>query len=197
MKKITNTLIFYAHPKTKGHCNFTLNTIKKYLSNTNETYEIIDLYKNKYDPVLKENELYTIGKRKISKKNKEYQKKIANAKNLIFIYPNWWGSMPAILKGFIDRVFVSGFGFIYKNHIPKGLLTDKKASIIITTGAPKIFFRLFHKSRAEKNMIKDIMKFCGIKAKAYIIDNATQFNTKQEKKIKKTVKKALNNIGIK
>ena len=57
-------------------------------------------------------------------------------------YLNWWNSTPAILKGFIDRVFVAGFAFKYEGKIPKGLLTGKKAAVIMSTGAPNLFYKL-------------------------------------------------------
>ena len=64
------TLIIYAHPKTEGHPPIILEEVKSFLKDFGEDYEIIDLYKIKYDPVLHEEEHYTSGNRNISKQNK-------------------------------------------------------------------------------------------------------------------------------
>ena len=181
-------LIIYAHPNTKGHCSVVLDEIKSKIKD----YEVIDLYKIKYDPVLRDEELYSAGKKKVSKQNKTFQNKIKKAKNLIFVYPNWWNSPPAILKGFLDRVLVSGFAFSYEGKIPKGLLKGKKAAIFVTTGAPTFFYKLFERSIASRIVERYTMKFCGIKAKSFVIGNAKRLTDSQENKIKKVVKKGLN-----
>ena len=114
------TLIIYAHPKTEGHCSTILYEVKKVMKEKKKKYDLIDLYKIKYDPILHDEEHYTAGEghRKVSKENKKFQKMIKDTNELIFIYPIWWGSMPAILKGFIDRVFTSHFAYQYKGPIP-------------------------------------------------------------------------------
>jgi len=185
------TLIIYAHPNTNGHCSTLLEELIGNLESKNIDYELIDLYKLKYDPVLKENELYTAGNNYISKQNKEFQNKISNCDRFIFIYPNWWNSPPAILKGFIDRTFTPGFGFKYEGKIPKGLLKGRKAAIFLTTGSPILIFKFFSGSRAAKIMKKDFLRFCGISSKAFIIGNANKIDGKQIKKIKEAVKKGM------
>lgn len=180
-------LIIYAHPNTKGHCSEILKLVKKKL----KKYELIDLYKMNYDPVLHENELYTTGNKKITKQNKKFQDQIKKADRLIFIYPIWWGGMPAILKGWFDKVFVSGFAFNYEKKIPFGKFHGKKAIVFLTTASPKLFTWLLSKNRYLKNIKNEILGFCGIKTKVYEIDWALELDSKQKKKIKKTVNKAL------
>ncbi|MCK8638773.1 NAD(P)H-dependent oxidoreductase [Fructobacillus fructosus] len=62
----------------------------------------------------------------------KYRDVVKKADFLIFIYPIWWSSMPAILKGLIDRVFVQGYAYRYNGVIPVALLKNKKAWIITT-----------------------------------------------------------------
>ena len=99
--------------------------------------------------------------------------------------------MPAILKGFIDRVFTNNFAFTYKNKMPVGLLKGKKAVVFTTSGAPKLFFKLMEKDFGAKQLTKYTLKFCGIKSKYFVVGNATFFNDKQKRKIKKQVKNGL------
>lgn len=180
-------LIIYAHPATKGHCSTILGEVKKRLKD----YELIDLYKLKYDPVMHENEHYTSGNYEVSKQNKKFQKMISGADKLIFIYPVWWASMPAILKGFVDKVFTSHYAFKYVKGIPRGLLKGKKAAVFMSMGGPKWVTRLFLGNRAAKIMKKDILRFCGISSKVFQIGKATKLDQKQIRKIKIQVKKGL------
>lgn len=189
-------LIIYAHPKTKGHNTFTLEKVKKELEIRGRDYEAIDLYAENYEPVLKEEEHYTSGNRKVSKENKKYQNKIKEASNLIFIYPVWWGSMPAILKGFLDRVLTHGFAYSFKGDyflkklgVPRGLL-KKKAVVFMTAGASRWQFLLA--GNAPKSMIKYFtLRFCGIKSKIYQVFNCRELTNKNKSKIMRNVRKGL------
>ena len=108
------TLIIYAHPNTPGHAPETLKLVEQYHKEHNLTYEILDLYKMKYDPVLHEKEHYTSKGYDVSDVNKKIQEKILKTDRLVFIYPVWWNSMPAILKGFIDKVFIPRYAYHFE-----------------------------------------------------------------------------------
>jgi len=139
MKK-KNNLIIYAHPNKNGHCGKYLEEVEFYLKSQNLDYDIIDLYEESFNPVLGLNEFYINNKDlKMSDDVLDYQKKISEYYNIIFIYPNWWNGVPAILKGFFDRVLVPEFAYKYLNGLPIGLLKDKKAIVLTSTGGPKIY----------------------------------------------------------
>lgn len=184
-------LIVYANTNKKGHSGEILNEITQDLKEKGVNYEIIDLYDMNFDPVLKFDEHYTMGNKNITETNKKIQEKFMSYDKFIFIYPTWWNSVPAILKGFIDRVFVGGFAFKYEKGFPKPLLNGK-AAIFTTTGAPRLITKFYYRDSTVKFMTHDTLKFCGIKAKGYVIDEANRLNEKQKIKIKKAVRKGLN-----
>ncbi|MFH1610686.1 MAG: NAD(P)H-dependent oxidoreductase [Patescibacteria group bacterium] len=183
-------LIIYSHPNKKGHSGEYLKQLEEKLKEKEIKYDILDLYQIKFDPVLYPNEHYVSGNKNISEKTKEIQKRIKKENKFIFIYPTWWNNMPAILKGFFDKVFVGNFAFEYINHRPIGLLKGK-AVIFSSSGAPRIWAKFIAKDRALKSVTKDILKFCNLKAKAYLVGWANELNEKQKKKISKVVKKGL------
>ena len=93
------------------------------------------------------------------------QKLIAAADHLVFVYPTWWGTMPALLKGFLDRVLTPGFAF---EHIEGGtgyapLLNGKSAHIITTMDSPKWVYRFIYRSPGHNAMRRATLEFCGIK----------------------------------
>lgn len=182
-------LIIYAHPKTKGHCPLILQEVKIYLTNQKILFDVLDLYATNYDPILHENEHYTAGNRDIDGLNQELQQCIQKADLLIFIYPVWWWSMPAILKGFIDRVLTPYFAFRYEGRMPKGMLADKQGIVFMTSAGPKIYYRLT--GNVPKKLIKKgVLEFCGIKTKIYQLFGCTEMQDDTPAKIKKLVHKA-------
>ena len=140
-------LIIYSHPGSRGFSSCFLEKSIKILKEKKVDFEVLDLYKMNYNPVLRPEELYTAGNKEISGQNQQMQEKIKLADSLIFIYPVWWGSMPAILKGFIDRVFTPGFAFKYNKEkllkfIPDKLLDDKKILVFVSSGGPKLLYKI-------------------------------------------------------
>jgi putative NADPH-quinone reductase len=93
------------------------------------------------------------------------QKLILQADHLVFVYPTWWGTMPAILKGFIDRVFIAGFAFKYreKSILWDKLLKGRTARVIVTMDAPPWYYRLMTGSPGHRAMKRATLKFCGIR----------------------------------
>lgn len=180
-------IIIYSHPNRTGHCGYILEQLEKQLKISGKEYTVWDLYQMNFDPLLKNNEHYTSGHTNIAPEIKILQNKILTENEFVFIYPIWWSSTPAILKGFFDRVFTSHYAFEYRNNIPVGLLKNKKATIIATSGGPAWFTKILAWNTAIRNVTKGTLNFCGIKAKGYLIGSATKFTIKQKRKIEKLV----------
>lgn len=92
------------------------------------------------------------------------QELIAWANHLVFVYPTWWGTMPALLKGFLDRVLTPGFAFEEReggNGWEK-LLTGKSAQLITTMDTPLWVYRWIYKSPGHNAMSQATLQFCGI-----------------------------------
>jgi putative NADPH-quinone reductase len=96
---------------------------------------------------------------------KKAQELISWADHLVFFYPNWWATYPALLKGFIDRTFLPGFAFKYRNGnpIPEKLLTGKSARVIVTMDAPPWYYYLHNFAPGHHAIRKGVLHFCGIK----------------------------------
>lgn len=186
-----NTLIIYAHPNHDGHHAYFLTELKKNLDNKKINYEVLDLYSLDFNPILKMEGPEKINDSKLDEDIELYQNKIKAADKLIFIYPTWWQGAPAILKGFIDRVFSAGFAFEYKNNLPHGLLKGKMAAVFSATGGPKIFNQLIIGEIGMKVMIKNVLKFCGFKAKGFSVGSARTLNDKQRSKIVKELERMI------
>ncbi len=115
-----------------------------------------------FDPVL----------RKGYKKRQELEPGLIEIKDainwsnhIVLIYPIWWGSIPAILKGMIDRVFLPGFAFKYRENSQfwDKLLKGRSAHAITTMDTPPWYFKWVYCSPAHYQMRKTILEFSGIK----------------------------------
>ncbi|WNJ17103.1 NAD(P)H-dependent oxidoreductase [Pontibacter sp. G13] len=90
---------------------------------------------------------------------------IKAADHLVWFFPMWWYSTPAILKGFIDRTFLPGITYlpIEGKPLPKKLLKGKTARIVVTADSPGWYNRFIMGSPAIKQFKKGTLEFCGVK----------------------------------
>lgn len=93
------------------------------------------------------------------------QKDILEANHLVFIYPTWWGTYPALLKGFFDRVFLPKYAFSYRENSPMWdkLLTGRSARVIVTMDTPAWYYKLVFRQPGHHSIKRCILGFCGIK----------------------------------
>lgn len=155
MKK--KILLILGHPSENSFCNALLDAYKTgaekagatcktiYISQLNFNVTLSDGYKNG-DAMELEKDLVTS------------QQLIQWADHVVMAYPNWWGFMPAIAKGFIDRVLLPGFAF--KHHsgkiFPEKLLKGKSLRLLITMDTPKWWFYLIYRA-SQYQILKDIV----------------------------------------
>lgn len=124
--------------------------------------EVLKLDALQFDPILRE------GYRRAQPLEPDLQAaqaSIRRAEHLAFVYPIWWGSVPALLKGFIDRVFLPGFAFRYQEgqRFPQQLLAGKSADLLATMDTPPWYFRWFFRAPGLHQMRKTTLEFCGVR----------------------------------
>ena len=93
------------------------------------------------------------------------QQAILWADHLAFVYPTWWGGLPALLKGFVDRVFLPGFAFKYRKDSPwwDRLLTGRSARLLVTMDTPPWYYRWVYRMPGHNQMRRTILEYCGIR----------------------------------
>jgi len=96
------------------------------------------------------------------------QEKIKESDHIVFVYPNWWCTMPAAMKGMFDRMWLPGFAFNF-DKINKKLiqrLTGKTARVIIIAGTHSPFMTWWKFGDYTNELVHGILGFAGIKTKA-------------------------------
>jgi putative NADPH-quinone reductase len=93
------------------------------------------------------------------------QKLLTWADHIVILFPLWLGSMPALLKGFLEQTLRPGFAFGESTHhgFPKKLLSGRSARIIVTMGMPALFYRWYFRAHSLKSLQRNILRFCGFR----------------------------------
>lgn len=93
----------------------------------------------------------------------EAQASIAWADHVCIIHPLWLGSMPALLKGFLEQVFRPGFALRPAKVGVKPALGGRSARVIVTMGMPALVYRMFFLSHGVRSMVRSILRLTGIR----------------------------------
>lgn len=157
-------LVILAHPNPKSFCKAIADIIIKVSEIEGIETKFVDLYQTGFNPILSGEDIISLTEGNIPEDIIEQQDYIKNADLITIIYPVWWTGFPAILKGYIDRVFVRGFAYEYVGVEPRGLLEDKKVLLLSTTGSTV-------ENLSERGLIDAMKKitqlgifgFCGVK----------------------------------
>ncbi len=177
-----NILIINGHPAPDSYNHALAQAYKKGALEAGANIQEIEIGALDFEPNLK----FGYSKRmELEPDLKDAKSKIEQADHLVWVHPVWWGGFPAILKGFIDRVFLPGFAFKYREDSPwwDKYLTGKTARIITTMDQPGWFYRLYYGSPSIKSLKKAVLKFCGIKpVKVNYIGSIKASDEKQREK---------------
>ena len=154
-------LIINGHPDKESFCFALAESYRRGAENSGAVCKVLNLIDLKFNPIL------TYGYRKISELEPDLihaQKDILEAHHLVFVYPNWWSTYPALLKGFFDRVFLPNFAFKYHEKGPfwDKLLKGKSARIIVTMDTPWWYYWLINRNAGHNSIKIGILKFSGI-----------------------------------
>ncbi len=159
-----NILLVYAHPNPRSFNRAILETVDAELCERGHATCIRDLYQMQFRSVLDGEDLIRNWRGDLPNDIRQEQEAIRWAQGLVFIYPIWWFGPPAILKGWIDRVFVRKFAFDFTAAGMHGLLTHEKALIINTLGGDEATYqRLRWHELLVRPMAEGILEACGVR----------------------------------
>lgn len=157
-------LVVLAHPLRASFAAALARTVVETLEARGHSADLLDLYAEDFDPRLTaaERESYMTGKFDASA-IAPLADRLKAADGLILVFPQWWFNLPAILKGFIDRVFVPGVAF---DHAPAGgrlvpLLTNIRSFwVVTTTGSPWWVVHFYMGNPVRRQLQRGVAAFC-------------------------------------
>jgi len=178
---MSKILIIVAHPKIDSLSMAMAQKYKDIKESMGLEVELLDLYREENpQPFFTYEDSNNIS----TDSMKKYQKKIEDANELVFVFPYWWGSYPAILHNFIDWNFSRGFAFEYVDSRPKGRLQGRSVTVFTTTGAPSFVYALSGANRRIKTTFKkQVVEFCGMNLRSFNIFGGVDSSTAKSDKI--------------
>lgn len=103
---------------------------------------------------------------KVAASLEEAAQAIRDAEHIVFIFPLWLGTMPALLKAFLEQLMRPGIAFAYpeagKTGFAKTLLKGRSARVVVTMGMPAFFYRLWYLGHGIAGLRRNILNFVGI-----------------------------------
>lgn len=164
-------LIVYAHPRKESFNHAILETAVTGLEKKGHEVVVRDLYAIGFQAVVSSSEIIGGTSEDIERE----QEHLKWADVITFIYPIWWTGLPAILKGYIERVFTYGFAYKYVDGVQMGLLKGKKAVIIHTQGKSHAEYAASGMDQALRlTSDKGIFEYCGFDVMYHIVFDAVQ-----------------------
>lgn len=155
-------LVILGHPAADSFCAALADAYAGAARDAGATVEMIRLGELAFDPILRAG--YR-GRQALEPDLEAARASILSADHVAFVYPIWWGSVPALLKGFLDRTFLPGFAFAYRSArqpLPDKLLKGRSGRLIVTLDTPGWFNWLVYGAPGHRMMTQTVLKFCGI-----------------------------------
>jgi NAD(P)H dehydrogenase (quinone) len=156
-------LMIYAHPNPNSFCHAILETLQEVCNRFTVPFAVRDLYALNFDPVLRSEALDGGKNREVGEEVRFEQDLIRHADWIYMVFPLWWSGMPAILKGYVDRVLTYGFAFEDTPQGITGLLQGKKVLLFTTTGTSgKELMSQGIPQAFQIQLTKGMLDFCGM-----------------------------------
>lgn len=159
-----NVLLVLGHPRTDSFCGALARAYRSGANDANTDLRTIAVADLEFDPDV---HTESPSDQPLEADLLAAQHQIEWADHLVFVYPNWWGTMPARLKGFFDRVFTSGFAFSFYDegegagHEP--LLDGTTAELIVTMDMPAWVYRWVYRQPGTNALKRATLGFAGIR----------------------------------
>ncbi|KAI1617057.1 flavodoxin-like protein [Exophiala viscosa] len=128
-------LVVIAHPNQQSFSHAIAQKVIDGAKDKGHTVKTLDLYQIGFNPILTKRDLEQFEGVKMPDDVLEHQRLVEEAEGIFFIFPVWWYGMPAMMKGWLDRVWSAGWAYHWK-HDPEGSLLDHRpCTILALTGA--------------------------------------------------------------
>ena len=153
-------LVIFAHPLSDSYAATLRDTVVAALEAGGHAVDLCDLYREEFDPVLSAQErLDYENTSENTRRVSRHVERLRRAEGIIFVFPSWWYGMPAILKGYFDRVWLPGVAFEFGPQAIRPLLRSIRIfGVVTTTGAPEWFTRIYMGNPSRKVLMRGLAR---------------------------------------
>jgi putative NADPH-quinone reductase len=191
---VMKVLVVFNHPYQHSYCNAILEALKKGLAKGNHHLDLIHLDEDEFDPVMRAKDLkaFVLAAKDpkasfdlLDPKVQAYKQRLEQADHLVFVFPIWWELMPALTKGFIDKLIFPGIAYDYnqKGNRMIGRLKNLKGLTMVTTmNTPKIAYWAIFGNAIKKALLLGTFWKIGVPNRKWISLNYVKFTTQEKRK---------------
>ena len=141
-------VVVVAHPDQSSFTHAIATTATAALTRTGHQVTVLDLYAEEFRAAMSLDERFAYHSERpiLDPMAERHAGIVKQAEALVFVYPTWWSTVPAILKGWLERVLVPGVGFVFDEHqhVRRGLTHVRRIVGISTYGSRWIYVRALH-----------------------------------------------------
>ncbi|MFF8604821.1 NAD(P)H oxidoreductase [Streptomyces sp. NPDC015346] len=170
-----HTLLVVAHPRRDSLTAQVADHLHGLLKEAGATVDVLDLYTEEFDPRLTpaDEPDWEDREKRYSPEVHAHMERIAAADEILLVFPVWWYAPPAVLKGWIDRVW--NYGFAYGRSRPR--LAGKRMRWIGLAGGPRRAFEESGLAAAMDLQLRTgISEFCGIEDASVLLVHDTELS---------------------
>lgn len=157
---MSDVLVILGHADEQSYNAKIATTYQEAMQKEGISVQLLLLGSLHFSPVL---EVGYRGKQPLEEDLERAREAIVAARHVVWVYPTWWGHWPALLKGFVDRVFLPGWAFAYREGkaLPDKLLYGRSARILTTMDSPWWWYRWVHGRAGHRAMKQATLAFVG------------------------------------
>lgn len=174
-------LVVFNHPYGRSFCGAILETTLAGLQAAGHECDVIHLDDDGFDPVMRSKDLraFVMARESpeaalqlVDPQVADYGRRLEQAEHAVFIFPIWWELMPALMKGFVDKVIFPGIAYEQTDGRGSGMVTRlqklRGLTVITTMNTPSLIYRLLFGNAIKKALLLGTFWKIGIKNRKWI-----------------------------
>jgi NAD(P)H dehydrogenase (quinone) len=154
-------LIVLGHPNPNSYSDALANAYARGMREAGAEVELLALRELSFDPILRQG--FT-GTQALEPDLVRAQRELARASHVAWFFPTWWGAPPALVRGFVDRVFLPGFAYKHRgngNGLPDPLLKGRTSHVVTTMDSPGFWYWLYHRRSLHGSFVNATLRYVG------------------------------------
>jgi NAD(P)H dehydrogenase (quinone) len=154
-------LIVLGHPDPQSYSDALASAYARGLREGGAQVELLPLRDLTFDPILRQG---FSGAQSLEPDLVHAQQQLLRASHVAWFFPTWWGASPALVRGFVDRVFLPGFAYRHRgngNGLPDPLLKGRSSHVVTTMDSPNFWYWLYHRCSLHGSFVNATLRYVG------------------------------------
>ncbi len=184
-------LVVFNHPYEGSYCNAILDAITRGAERAGHELDLVHLDRDDFDPVMRAKDLaafvqaWELGESVLDRLDpqvQDYAKRLLAAEHLVFVFPIWWELMPALTKGFVDKVIFPGVAYDYAGASMKSRLSKLRGLTVVTTmNTPAPAYRLLFGNAVQRALVRGTFWKIGCPRRKWINLSMVKFASRKRR----------------